>query len=287
LPYYESHFSSETEQTLADHLDRVRKAVQRMTEDQQERDAAIIAAVRDGVSQAEVARAAEITRQRVGQIVAGIAAGPERALLTPEAGTTLAIAVVQKQDPDSRQPVIGSTTRKALDALKDAAQSLGISTQEEEVAPPGVIDLNRSNLVVMMGPRTSALIAQALSADPVIQWQRDARGRWYIADTKTGVEYHSGYDDGWQGGPGGERECFAHIGRVRRPDARGTFLYLGGAHSPGTAGAVSYFTREMPALWEQVRRAAAWSAVVRTVTDAGGALVSAELATPVYTHGRA
>jgi hypothetical protein len=272
---------------LADHLDRVRKTAQRITEAQRERDSAIIAAVRNGVSQADVARAAEITRQRVGQIVAGIDAGAERALLTPEAGSTLTIAVVQKKDPDSGQPVLGSTTRRALDTLKDAAQELGISTKEEEIGPPGVIDLNRSSLAVMMGPRTSALVAMALSADPVIQWQRDARGRWYVTDARTGTEYHSDYDDGWQAGPAGQRACFAHVGRVRRPDGRGTFLYLGGAHSPGTAGAVSYFTQQMPWLWEQVRRAAAWSAVVRTVTDAGGNLISAELATPVYTHGRA
>jgi len=273
---------------LADHLDRVRKTAQRITEAQRERDSAIIAAVRNGVSQADVARAAEITRQRVGQIVAGIDAGAERALLTPEAGGAFVIAVVQKQDHVSGQPVIGSTTRRAFDALKDAAQSLGIRTEEpEEIGPPGIIDLNRSNLAVMMGPRTSAVVAMALSADPVIRWRQDARDRWYITDTETGTEYHSGYDDGWQSGPGGERECFAHVGRVRRPDGRGTFLYLGGAHSPGTAGAVNCFVREMPALWEQVRRAAAWSAVVRTVTDDRGAIVSAELATPVYAHGRA
>jgi len=270
---------------VADHLERVREAARKMTEDQRERDDAIIAAVKSGVPQADVARAADITRQRVGQIVQGIAAGPERALLAPEAGGTLTIAVVQKQDQESKQPVIGSTTRKALDALKDAAQSLGITSDEEEVAPPGMIDLNRSNLAVMMGPRTSALVAQAVSADPVIKWQQDARGRWYITDTRTGDEYHSGYDDGWQNGPDGERECIAHIGRVRRPDGHGTFLYLGGAHSPGTAGAVRYFIREMPALWDQVRRSA-WSAVVRTVTAADGTPVSEELATPVYTYGR-
>jgi hypothetical protein len=271
---------------VTDYLDRVRQAARKMTEAQRERDDAIIAAVRNGASQVDAAKAAEITRQRVGQIVQGLGGGPERALLTPEAAGVLAIAVVQKQDPDSGQPVIGTTTRKALDALKDAAQSLGISSDEEEIAPPGIIDLNRSNLAVMMGPRTSALIAQALSADPVIQWRRDGRGRWYITDTKSGTEYHSDFDDGWHGGPDGERACYAHIGRVRRPDGRGTFLYLGGAHSPGTAGAVSYFIREMPSLWDQVRRSA-WSAVVRTAVTPGGALISAELATPVYTHGRA
>lgn len=270
---------------MTDHLERVRKAARKMTEDQRERDDAIIAAVKSGESQADVARAADITRQRVGQIAAGVAAGPERALLAPEAGGTFTIAVVQKQDQDSKQPVIGSTTRRALDSLKDTAQSLGISTEEEEIGPPGVINLNRSNLAVMMGPRTSALIAMALSADPAIRWREDERGKWYITDTRTGTDYHSDYDDGWHSGPGGERACFAHIGRVRRPDGRGTFLYLGGAHSPGTAGAVSYFTREMPALWEQARKSA-WSAVVRAVTDSAGALISAELATPVYVHGK-
>lgn len=240
--------------------------------------------LRDTMTHAEIAKGTGLTRARVSQLLGS--ARPERALLIPETGGALAIAVVQKQDPESGQPVIGSTTRKALDALKDAAHSLGIGSGEEEIAPPGVIDLNRSNLAVMMGPRTSALIAQALSADPVIQWRRDGRGRWYITDTKSGTEYHSDFDDGWQGGPDGERACFAHIGRVRRPDGRGTFLYLGGAHSPGTAGAVAYFIREMPSLWDQVRRSA-WSAVVRTVTAPGGTLVSAELATPVCTHGRA
>lgn len=271
---------------MTDHLERVRKAARKLIEDQQERDDAITAAVKNGESQADVARAADITRQRVGQIVAGIAAGPERALLTPEPGNALTIAVVQKKDPDSGQPVTASTTRKALDALKDTAKSLGIDSGEEEIRPPGIINLNRSNLAVMIGPRISALVAQAVSSDPVIRWEMDRRGHWYITDAKAGTEYHSDFDNGWHTGPDGERACYAHIGRVRRPDGRGTFLYLGGVHSPGTAGAVAYFVREMPAIWEQVRRSPLWSAVVRTVADDNGTPVSSELATPLYTHGR-
>lgn len=61
---------------MADHLGRVREAARRMTENQRERDAAIVAAVRNGEPQADVARAADITRQRVGQIVADAAASP-------------------------------------------------------------------------------------------------------------------------------------------------------------------------------------------------------------------
>jgi hypothetical protein len=239
--------------------------------------------LRDKMTNAEIAKATGLTRARVSQLMGSVR--PERALLAPEPGGRITVAVVQKKDNDSRQPVTADITRDALDALKDTAQQLGITPGEEKIAPPGMIDLNRSNLAVLIGPRISALIAQAISADPVIKWQCDSREHWYVTDTRTGVEYHSGYDGGWDGGPDGERECFAHIGRVRRPDGRGTFLYLGGAHSPGTAGAVAYFTREMPALWDQVHKSA-WSAVVRTVTSGGGAIVSAELATPVYVHGR-
>jgi hypothetical protein len=275
-----------TEEALADHLERVRKAARKITEDQRERDDAIIAAVKSGVPQADVARAADITRQRVGQIVQGIPAGPERALLTPEPGSTLTIAVVQKQAADSGRPSLATTTVAAFDALKSAGASLGINAGKEEIPEPGVVDLNRSNLAVLIGPRISALVAQALSADPVIRWERDSRGQWYITDTKAGTEYHSDFDKGWHGAPGCERVCFAHVGRIRRPDGHGTFLYLGGAHSPGTAGAVAYFIREMPEIWDRVRRSPLWSAVVRTVADDSGTPVSSGLATEIYTHGR-
>lgn len=235
------------------------------------------------MSNAEIAAATGLTRARVSQLLGG--ARPERALLTPGPGV-LTVAVVQKQAPDSGQPAIASTTRRALDSLAAAAASFGVGIAEEEIPPPGIINLNRSNLAVLIGPRISALVAQAVSADPVIRWDRDPRGRWFVTDTRTGTVYRSDFDRGWQGGPDGERACFAHIGRIRRPDGRGTFLYLGGAHSPGTAGAVAYLIAEMPVIWEQVKRSPLWSGVVRTVAGDDGTPVKAELVTPLYTHGK-
>ncbi len=198
----------------------------------------------------------------------------------------MTIAVVQKRDPDSGQPTIGSTTRKALEVFREAAGALDVETTDEEIPPPGVIDLNRSNLAVLIGPRISALIAQVISADPVIKWTTDRRGQWFITDTATGQEYHSDFDDGWGARTAGERTCVAHIGRVRRPDGRGTFLYLAGAHSPGTAGAVTLFMRDMASLWEQVKRSPQWSAVARTIAGDDGTPASVFLASPVYTHGK-
>lgn len=239
--------------------------------------------LRATMTHAEIAKATGLTRARVSQLLGS--ARPERALLAPDPGG-LTIAVVQKKDPGSGQPVIGSITRKALSALEKTAESLGIPAAEEEIPPPGMIDLNRSNLAVLIGPRISALIVQAISADPAVKWGADRRGRWHITDARTGEEYHSDYDDGWEAGAAGERACYAHVGRIRRPDGRGTFLYLGGVHSPGTAGAVAWFTRDMPGIWEQVKRSPQWSAIVRTVTADDGTLASSVLVSPVYTHGK-
>lgn len=239
---------------------------------------------RGGASRVQAAGLLGVSRERIRQILAE-GPPPERALLAPDPGP-VTFAVVQKRDAESGGPALANSTRKALAALEAAAAALDIETAEEKIGPPGMIDLNRGNLAVLIGPRMSALIVQALSADPVIRWRKDRRGLWYVTDTKTGEEFHSDFDDGWQAHADGERSCIAHIGRIRRPDGQGSFLYLGGAHAPGTAGAVAYFIREMPAIWEQVRRSPLWSAVVRTVADDDGIPVSSELVTPVYTHGK-
>jgi hypothetical protein len=267
-----------------DPLERVRRAAAAMAGAEAIRDEAISEAYASGATQAAIGEAAGITGARVGQLVKG-RPGPERTLLAPEPGPVV-VAVVQKQAADGGQPTIATTTRQALSGLHAAARDLGLETREELVGPPGLIDLNRSNLAVLMGPRISALIAQAVSADPVIKWAQVRAGHWYLTDTETGQQYRSDFDAGWSGGPAGKRSCYAHVGRIRRPDGRGTWLYLGGAHSPGTAGAVAWFLRDMPSLWEQVRRSLTWSAIVRTVADDDGSPVESELATPVYTHGR-
>jgi hypothetical protein len=237
---------------------------------------------RGGVSRVQAADLLGVSRERIRQILAE-GPPPERALLAPDPGP-VTFAVVQKRDSESGGPALANSTRKALTALEAAAAALDIETAEERIGKPGWIDLNRGNLAVLIGPRISALIVQALSADPVIRWRQDRRELGYLTDTKTGEEFRSDFDDGWQAG--GERTCIAHIGRIRRPDGQGSFLYLGGAHAPGTAGAVAYFIREMPAIWEQVRRSPLWSAVVRTIADDDGTPVSSELVTPVYTHGK-
>jgi transcriptional regulator with XRE-family HTH domain len=233
----------------------------------------------------EIAEALGLTRARVSQI---LKAGPppERALLAPEAGV-FTVAVVQKIDAETRQRSILLSTRTAFDKLQKLAASMDIETAAapEPVPMPGHIDLNRSNLAVLIGPRISSFVAQVVASDPTVKWRQDKQGRWYLTDTKTGQEFHSDFDNGWESPAPAVRTCIAQIGRVRRPDGQGTFLYLGGAHSPGTSGAVEVFTREIVNIWNLARRAP-WSAVVLTRVDESGETISADLATPIYVHGK-
>jgi hypothetical protein len=145
--------------------------------------------------------------------------------------------------------------------------------------------LNRPNLAVLIGPRSSMLIAQAVSADPAIRWQPDKNGDWHITDSQTGAEYHSDFDSGKTPEQGRPRTCYAHIGRVRRPDGQGSWLCLAGEHAPGVAGAVEIFCRDIAALWEQAHRSL-WSAVAQVIVGESGTTEDVKLVTPVYVHGR-
>jgi hypothetical protein len=236
------------------------------------------------MTHADIGEAIGISRARVSQI---LKAGPppERPLLAPDAGVPVTFAVVEKRDSETGQPVTASTTKTALRKLEELATALGVETDEEQIPPPGLLDLNRNNLAVLIGPRISSLVAQVVASDPVIQWRRDIRNHWYLIDSKTGAEFHSDFDNGWTPTAEGERQCIAHIGRIRRPDSQGAFLYLGGAHAAGTAGAVDAFVRDYTSIWDQAKRAL-WSAIVVTKATEKGVPISAELATPIYVHGK-
>lgn len=242
---------------------------------------------KNGMNHSEIGAALGLTRARVSQI---LKAGPpsERALLAPEPGAPLKICVVQKRETEQGRPAIAQSTMTAIGKLHRLASDLGIEVSGDDgyeaIPPPGIIDLNENNLVVLMGPRTSALIAQAITSDPAIQWQRDKRNNWYIRDVNTGQEFHSEFDGTSPPGEG-DRTCVAHIGRIRRPDGRGGFLYLAGAHAPGTAGAVEYFISETSSLWGRVKHSL-WSAVVQATVNDEGKVTAVELATPIYVHGK-
>jgi transcriptional regulator with XRE-family HTH domain len=242
---------------------------------------ALAALQASGMNQSEIAAAAGMSRARISQVMK---AGPPpgRALVAAHPGRVFTVAVAKKPEGRGNLSIVESTLN-AFGKLADLAASYGLKAERVDVPPPGLIEMNTDNLAVLIGPRMSALIVQAVSADPVIRWQQDALCEWYITDTTDGTDYHSDFDAG--SNVRGVRSCYAHMGRIRRPDGQGSFLYLGGAHAPGTAGAVEIFTRDTVALWEQAKRSL-WSAVARTTVNEDGSIAAAELVTPVYVHGK-
>src|SRR5690606_28871798 len=151
------------------------------------------------------------------------------------------------------------------------------------VPPPGLVDLNRENLVVLTSPRLLPFVGQAMGADPHIRFANDDQG-WFLVDQTTGTEYRSRRDRG-------ERTDYAYIGRLPRPDGKGTFLYLAGIHAQGTLGAAQYVAGNLKGLYKELKNRR-FSTIVACTCDPGAGssehtkhrLLSVERVTPLYGH---
>lgn len=199
--------------------------------------------VAEGMSQAQIAEKLRMTRARVGQL---LSAGPkpERAFL---GSGTLTIAVGGKLEAKSTKPgpVVAQEDFQAYEAMQELARMLGLDTCYEVIPPPGMINLNRDNLVVVCGPRLSPLIAQVLASDHQLGFEQDDDG-WYLVDRVEEQTYRSPMDHG-------EPSDYAYLGRLPRLDGRGTFLYIAGIHAVGAAGVVHYLDNHLTELYRQVR----------------------------------
>jgi hypothetical protein len=196
-----------------------------------------------GMTQAEMAAALGMTRGRISQLVT-TGPPPERAFL----GTaTVTVALGGKVEAGKAKPgpVVAQEDLNAYEQLRDLARSVKLDTTYEVIPPPGVVRLNRDNLVVICGPRLSPLIGQILESDPNLGFGTDENG-WHLLDRKAGQTYRSPMDTGTPGD-------LAYLGRLPRPDGRGSFLYIAGIHAIGAGGVVHYLHQEMAELYREVR----------------------------------
>ncbi|PRY62551.1 hypothetical protein B0I28_101885 [Glycomyces artemisiae] len=122
---------------------------------------------------------------------------------------------------------------------------LGLDAVNEEVPPPGLVNLNRPNLIVLTAPRVLPFLEQVLAADSHLGFKEDERG-WYLTDKTVGVEYRSPSDKGIN-------QDYGYIGRLPRPDGNGTFLYVAGIHSEGTLGAAEWLSDNVSKLYRQLK----------------------------------
>ena len=228
-----------------------------------------------GMPQMAIADMLGISKSRVSQLLSA-GSRPERAFL----GTgTVTVAVGGKLEAGKAAPgaVVSTESFSGYEVLADLARSVGLDVAYEVVPPPGHIHLNRPNLIVLAGPRLLPFITQVLDADRHLGFLNDQNG-WYLVDKNTGTQYRSPID---RGEPGD----YAYVGRLPRPDGKGTFLYLAGIHAPGNLGAAHYIADNLAELHRELKTRR-FSMLISCQFDPADRkkILSTDRLTPLYRH---
>ncbi|CAM5545748.1 MULTISPECIES: sigma-70 family RNA polymerase sigma factor [Streptomyces] len=232
---------------MQDHALRVKAAADLMTELQSAvietsrmRKESIAWLRKNGHSMADVAKLMGVSRARVSQL-RDSGPPPERAFL----GTQhVQVAVPTRPGEREYVAVEDSSTGQKMLAL---AQSLQLEGELQYIPVSGEIDLNRDDLVVVCGPKSSAAAAAALSQDPRLSFETLPDGRWALAERESGKTYMSPSDDPQKPVPAD----VAYLGRLPRPDGQGTFILIAGVHAVGSLGVAHYLTENLASLYEQ------------------------------------
>lgn len=239
---------------ITDHVERIKRANNIIESHQaviadvsQVRRQAVEDLISAGKTQTDIAKATDMTRARVGQVLTS-GPRPERAFLG--SGNVITVAVGGKADESrsdgKKVPLASRDAMAAADKMRDLARSFGLKAEAVEVvAPPGHVNLNRPGLIVLCSPRLLPFVGQVLEADPHLGFGVED-DRWYLIDRETGHQYRSPSDTG-------DSVDYAYVGRLPRPDGRGTFLYLAGIHSYGTKGAAHFIESQLDELWKEAR----------------------------------
>lgn len=225
-----------------------------------------------GWGQTRIADLLNVTRARVGQILTS-GTQPERALL----GTgSLTVAVASRdspQRPTDPAATVSEENTQAFQLLAATASGYDLTAKMEVVRPPGIVDLARPNLIVLGSPKRLPTLMPTLGADPHLGFGHGDAG-WYL--TEDGRVHRSPSDQGMP-------VDYAYVGRLPRPDHKGTFLYLAGIHSAGTLGAVHYLTSNISDIYTQVK-ARRWSTLIECRFDPDTRQIqSTERITQIYT----
>lgn len=216
----------------------------------------------------EVGEILKISRQRVGQLL-GSGPRPERVLFARgPAKIVIGGKLEGGRDGDKTAPKSVASS-EALAAAHEIQQLLSANKLEasiEVIEPPGLVDLNQPDLIVLGSPRILPLVGQLLPADPHLGFGQGPDG-WYL--TQDDEPMPSPCDDS------GEPIDYAYIGRLPSPSGAGSFLYVAGVHAMGTLGGALYLVKHAEEIYRSARHYR-WSGAVsvtydpktRTVTEA-------------------
>ncbi|MFC8852631.1 sigma-70 family RNA polymerase sigma factor [Streptomyces sp. NPDC057144] len=196
-----------------------------------------------GLSYAQIAAKAGLSRGRIHQI-RHTGPAPEGAFLGRGA---VIVATPLRRDDERGRTVVAVDDVSSGKRLEDLARSYGLDVTSEHVPVTGEIDLNRDGLIVVCGPRMSQEMWDTYAQDPVLHWERAEDGPWTVVDRRTGTVHRSGQD----GDPARPYDV-GYLGRLSRPDGKGSLLALAGIHTQGSLGVVQLLANDLNTLWGQV-----------------------------------
>ncbi len=197
-----------------------------------------------GLTYAQIGEMAGLTRGRIHQIRHG---GPP-----PEAaffGTgRITIVTPLKQDKIKDRPVVAMEDVAGAQRLAELVRSMGLEADFDHVPVGGSVDLNRPNLIVICGPRLSKPVARVLAQDPRVQFKRAKDGVWTLVDQTTATTYRSGQDEHPP-----QATDVAYLGRLPRPDGRGSLIVFTGIHPPGSLGVVHLLSTDLSEIYADAK----------------------------------
>lgn len=254
---------------------RLAEAQQEVTELSRLRQRVISELHDQGMSYAQIAAEAGLTRGRIHQLKQS-APAPEGAFL---GNARLIIATPLKQEAGNARPVLAAEDFSAAQRLGDLARSYKLDPSFEHVPIGGEIDLNREDMIVICGPRLSSHVAGVLAQDPSISFERAEDGPWTLRDRETGVAYRAGMDSTPK-----TNSDVAYFGRLPRPDGQGLIMVLTGIHPQGSLGVVHLIVNDLADLYRQVGTER-FSVLVNVDYDpANNEPVNVRLLSPFYRH---
>jgi len=221
---------------------------------------AAIELVDSGHSQTELGRWSGMSRARIGQL---LASGPQPERILLGAGSNVTVAIGGKAEANSAaaastNAMISNEAAKAYDLIADLCSTYGLRTQRETVPPPGLVRLNRPNLIVIGSPKVLPIVGQVIEADPNYGFEQSGSG-WHLVDHQDGLTFKSPAEKG-------ESCDYAYLGRLPRPDGKGNFLYLAGIHAMGTHVAAQYLVDNIDSLYTTVKNRN-WSLLIEGCYD--------------------
>ncbi|MDA0566861.1 sigma-70 family RNA polymerase sigma factor [Streptomonospora sp. S1-112] len=228
-----------------------------------------------GLSYAQIAAQAGLSRGRIHQI-RHTGPAPEGAFF---GSGTVTVITPLRPEPGKPRAAVSLDDVNTGKRLEDLARSYDLTVRDDHVGVDGSVDLNRPGLVVVCGPRMSEAMRDTYAQDPVFRWEREEGRPWCLRDTRTGEVHFAGSD---QTPP--SPSDLGYLGRLPRPDGAGSLLAIAGIHPAGSLGVAHWLTTDIATLWGQVGDGR-FSVLIRTEYDPDtNEPVKTEMATPLYRH---